>query len=349
GIIMKDVFLCHVTEDKNSIVIPLYEKLESSNIKCWLDEAEIKWGDSIINKVNEGLKNSRYLVVIISKNFTEKNWVYKELNSILNIEASTGDVKVLPILCGTKEEQEEIIGDLPIMNDKSYLVWDGNPQEVVDAFYNREKEGDNIDGKEKNKKKPSLFIQYGAIGGLLGLIADMFIFYNDENSIYSLIGMGLTMIYGYIVGLIYDTSIPKIMPLIYWKSSQSKEFYHSFVTLLPNIIALPFMGAVLGDYLYETYIATIIGLLVGFGFGFLIKFKLSSVASAIIWTVFGMFTALEYGDGAYETFERFSTYGALGAILGLLLSLFVGILIGAVRGLLGSKASASEEVSDDEL
>ncbi|MBF8275840.1 MAG: hypothetical protein HW390_913 [Candidatus Brocadiaceae bacterium] len=51
-----DVFICHASEDKASVVEPLYQHLDSVGIRCWCDRGEILWGDSLVGKINEGLK-----------------------------------------------------------------------------------------------------------------------------------------------------------------------------------------------------------------------------------------------------------------------------------------------------
>jgi len=63
---MRDIFICHAGEDKEEIVRPMVEAFSQSGISCWYDEAEIRWGDSIVQKVNEGLAASRYVVVVFS-------------------------------------------------------------------------------------------------------------------------------------------------------------------------------------------------------------------------------------------------------------------------------------------
>jgi len=102
-----------------------------------LMKVEIKWGDSITKKVNEGLKVSRYLIVVLSLTFMGKNWPQRELFAALNQEASTGEVKVLPLLIGNKEDREIIIGELPLLNDKRYLIWEGKPESIVEAILTR--------------------------------------------------------------------------------------------------------------------------------------------------------------------------------------------------------------------
>ena len=128
---MKDVFLCHASEDKESVVIPLANKFDEAGITYWLDQLELKWGDSLIQEINEGLSKSKYVVVVLSKSFLSKNWPQRELNSVLNIEASTGEVKVLPLVVG---DGKEILSQFPLMNDKLYLKWNNAPETVVEEL-----------------------------------------------------------------------------------------------------------------------------------------------------------------------------------------------------------------------
>ncbi len=70
----RDIFICHATEDKDDVVRPMAEAFSQAGISCWYDEAEIKWGDSITQKVNEGLHISRYVIVVLSSAFMAKKW-----------------------------------------------------------------------------------------------------------------------------------------------------------------------------------------------------------------------------------------------------------------------------------
>lgn len=115
----------------------MVEAFNQAGISSWYDEAEIRWGDSIIQKVNEGLAASRYVVVVLSPAFIQKNWPQRELNSALNQEASTGEVKVLPLLVGTEEEKRQILQQIPLLNDKRYLPWDGDLRNIVNALIPR--------------------------------------------------------------------------------------------------------------------------------------------------------------------------------------------------------------------
>lgn len=131
---LKDIFICHASEDKEIIVKPLLDALDKEKISYWYDEAEIKWGDSIPNKINEGFRISRYVIVIFSNNFLSKNWPQRELNSALNIESSTGEVKILPIIVGNDEVKAKILHQYPILNDKRYIIWKDDVNDVVEEL-----------------------------------------------------------------------------------------------------------------------------------------------------------------------------------------------------------------------
>jgi hypothetical protein len=130
----RDVFLCHASDDKAGVLEPLRTELDRERITYWYDAAEIKWGDSLTAKVNEGLRISRFVIVVLSRNFLGRNWPERELYAALNIEASSGRVKILPLLCGSREDRAQILERYPLLNDKSYLVFDDGVEKVIEAL-----------------------------------------------------------------------------------------------------------------------------------------------------------------------------------------------------------------------
>ncbi len=76
-----DVFLSHSTKDKPA-VRELAARLKSDGLRVWLDEWEIKPGDMIGLKVNQGLEQSRTLVLVMSANASESEWVTFESQTI---------------------------------------------------------------------------------------------------------------------------------------------------------------------------------------------------------------------------------------------------------------------------
>ncbi len=58
-----DVFLSHSSKDK-AVVRKLAERLRDDGLRVWLDEWEIRPGDPILLKIEEGLEQSRALVLV---------------------------------------------------------------------------------------------------------------------------------------------------------------------------------------------------------------------------------------------------------------------------------------------
>ena len=72
-----DVFLSHSAKDK-AVVRPLAERLRQDGLKVWFDEWVLKPGDSIPAKIEEGLENSRVLVLCMSANAFGSDWAQLE-------------------------------------------------------------------------------------------------------------------------------------------------------------------------------------------------------------------------------------------------------------------------------
>ena len=124
----RDVFICHAASDKASYVHPFVCELDAAGLTYWLDAAEIKWGHNITNLINEGLAKSRYVVVFLTDNFLNRNWPQTELANSLNLEASTGDVVVLPILVASPDT---VFAKYALLRDKLYVQWELGPQNIV--------------------------------------------------------------------------------------------------------------------------------------------------------------------------------------------------------------------------
>ena len=133
--VVKDIFLCHASEDKKDIVLPLVEAFYRAGITCWYDDSEIQWGGSITKTISAGLRNSRYVLVVFSPAFMARSWPHKELLAALNEEASTGRAKIFPLFAGTGQEQEnirsQVYEQLYLLNDTKSISWSGDPDAVA--------------------------------------------------------------------------------------------------------------------------------------------------------------------------------------------------------------------------
>src|SRR5258706_15595896 len=72
-----DVFLSHSSKDKTRVRV-VAERLRMDGLKVWFDEWVIKAGDSIPAKVEEGLEQSRVMVLCMSANAFGSDWAQLE-------------------------------------------------------------------------------------------------------------------------------------------------------------------------------------------------------------------------------------------------------------------------------
>lgn len=91
------VFLSHNHGDKD-FVRKLARDMENHGVRYWLDEAEMKIGDSLIQKIREGIDSVNFFAVILSPNSVEAPWVVNELDVAMNHQINGKPIKVLPIL-----------------------------------------------------------------------------------------------------------------------------------------------------------------------------------------------------------------------------------------------------------
>lgn len=91
-----DVFISYASEDKTSIALPLAKCLKNYGIKVWIDEFELTMGDSLRQRIDKGLLESRFGLVILSPMFFKKEWPKKELNGLIAREDGKAKV-ILPV------------------------------------------------------------------------------------------------------------------------------------------------------------------------------------------------------------------------------------------------------------
>lgn len=103
------VFLSHNSNDK-PFVRRLAIDLESHGVNCWIDEAEIKIGDSLVQKIREGIDSVDYVAVILSQDSINSPWVQREIDVSINKEILNKDIKVLPLLLKPCELPEFLLG-----------------------------------------------------------------------------------------------------------------------------------------------------------------------------------------------------------------------------------------------
>jgi len=91
-----DVFISHASEDKDAVARPLRDALTRKGITVWLDEAQMRIGHSLRRKIDDGIRSSRFGVVILSQPFFRKGWTNHELDGLVT-RTVAGEQSLLPI------------------------------------------------------------------------------------------------------------------------------------------------------------------------------------------------------------------------------------------------------------
>jgi hypothetical protein len=109
------VFLSYASEDRDTVAFPIYETLAQRKLKVWIDEHELTVGDSLKDKIEHGLLNSRFGIVVLSPNFFAKKWPRRELNALLALEQRTKK-KLLPVW--HEIEHDDIAAYSPLLAER---------------------------------------------------------------------------------------------------------------------------------------------------------------------------------------------------------------------------------------
>jgi peptidoglycan hydrolase CwlO-like protein len=110
-------FISHASEDKESWAKPLQIELKELGCQVWIDDEQIEAGDNLIEQINEGLRESKYIVPIISRSWLLKKWSKAEGNAALyqTITRTVNDAhgRILPIRHGIT--QEALASEVPLL------------------------------------------------------------------------------------------------------------------------------------------------------------------------------------------------------------------------------------------
>jgi hypothetical protein len=91
-------FLCHASEDKE-IVRRIAQDLVANGIDVFFDEWEIRSGDSIRRKIDEGLGRCTHFIAILTPESITKEWVQTEIDAGF-IQKVAGECKFIPLRTG---------------------------------------------------------------------------------------------------------------------------------------------------------------------------------------------------------------------------------------------------------
>lgn len=120
-----DVFVSHASEDKDDFVRDFVKCLQQNGLKVWYDEFTLRVGDSLRRSIDNGLRNSRYGIVVLSEAFFSKEWPQRELDGLFAREVN-GEKVILPIWHKISKNEvmkfSPIIADMLALNTSSFTI-----------------------------------------------------------------------------------------------------------------------------------------------------------------------------------------------------------------------------------
>jgi len=126
----RDVFISHASEDKDAIARPLARALTEQGATVWFDEYELRLGDRLRAKIEEGLRRSRFGAVILSHSFFAKRWPQLELDGLFALEAESK--RILPVWHGVSVQ--DVRQYSPILSERLAVPTDRGLDVVVKSI-----------------------------------------------------------------------------------------------------------------------------------------------------------------------------------------------------------------------
>lgn len=96
------VFVSYSHADK-AAARAIADRLTELGTRVWLDEQELRVGDSIVERVTRAIADVHFVVAIVSENSVSSHWCQKELALAISGGLNRAGVKVLPLRLGAVE------------------------------------------------------------------------------------------------------------------------------------------------------------------------------------------------------------------------------------------------------
>ncbi len=124
-----DAFISYSHHDSGAAT-RLADELEQEGFVVWLDKQEVLVGHNVVEKVDLGMSDSRFMILLLSNSSIQSEWVKREWTASYVNEIESKDVVILPALVEPC--------DIPaVLKGKKYADlgdWDAGLQEIVTAM-----------------------------------------------------------------------------------------------------------------------------------------------------------------------------------------------------------------------
>lgn len=126
---LRDVFLCHAWDDRQSAAKELHDLLESRGVRVWFSEKDVVLGTSLLREIDKGLAKSRVGIVLVTPALLQRvraeGIAEKELSALLARDL------LVPIVHGTTYEALRDVS--PLLGSRSGLSTADNSMADVAA------------------------------------------------------------------------------------------------------------------------------------------------------------------------------------------------------------------------
>ncbi len=121
------LFISYSHKDKE-LVHQIAELLQSGTFHVWLDEWDVRTGDSLVQRVAEAIDRVDFVVAFISEASADSEWCRKEVSLAMTGELAEKGIKVLPVRVGN-------VTMPATLRDKKYLDASGlSPAEISERL-----------------------------------------------------------------------------------------------------------------------------------------------------------------------------------------------------------------------
>lgn len=124
-----DAFISYSSQD-GEVAERLADELDQEGFIVWLDKREVLVGHNIVEKVDLGISESRFMILLLSRLSTESEWVKREWTAAYVTEIESKDVVILPVLV----EPCSIPASLKSKRYADLTNWNAGIRDILDAI-----------------------------------------------------------------------------------------------------------------------------------------------------------------------------------------------------------------------
>ena len=114
---LRDVFLCHAWDDRNTTAQQLHDLLEAKGVSVWFSQKDIPLGSLLMREIDKGLRNSKIGIVLVTPAFLKR--VAAEGIAEKELSALMAQDLLVPVIHDTSYEELRDVS--PLLGSRSGL------------------------------------------------------------------------------------------------------------------------------------------------------------------------------------------------------------------------------------